>query len=57
MNYDIVGLLGVLKHKFPTDYYVIEITHMHNRNIFTNLFDIPKTFLENINIINETVKK
>lgn len=46
ISYDITGLTGELKHKYPTGFYVIEITHTYEAGTFTNLFDIPKTFLE-----------
>lgn len=46
ISYDITGLTGELKHKYPTGFYVIEITHNYEAGTFTNLFDIPKTFLE-----------
>lgn len=46
ISYDITGLVGELKHKYPTGWYEIEITHACPAGTFTNSFDIPKTFLE-----------
>jgi len=46
--YEISGLTGILKHKYPTGWYELEVTHTYDGNTFTNNFDIPHTFLEEI---------
>jgi hypothetical protein len=45
---DINGLIGEIKHKYSTGWYAIEITHTYDSVTFTNIFDIPKTFLQRI---------
>ena len=46
IDYNITGLVGELKHKYPTGWYTIEVTHTYEAGTFTNEFNIPKTFLE-----------
>jgi hypothetical protein len=48
IDYDITGLIGRLKRKYPTGWYCIEITHDRDGFEFTNDFDIPKTFLKRV---------
>lgn len=48
IDYDITGLTGELKHKYPTGWYAIEVTHTYDAGTFTNVFDIPKTFLKRV---------
>lgn len=47
INYDITGLIGKVKHKYPT-WYAIEIIHVYKTGTFTNIFYIPKTFLKRV---------
>lgn len=49
ISYDIMNLDGILKHKYPTGYYCLEVTHKVGKYSFTNDFDIPSRFLEPIN--------
>jgi hypothetical protein len=44
--YEITGLVGTLKYKYPTGFYEIEVTHKVGAITVTNSFDIPKTFLK-----------
>jgi len=46
IDYNITGLIGKLKHKYPIGWYEIEVTHTYEAGTFTNTFGIPKTFLE-----------
>ncbi len=48
INYNLTGLVGLLKSKYPTGWYELEVTHQSNGTTFTNNFDIPKTFLTKI---------
>jgi len=49
IDYDITGLVGELKHKYPTGWYEIELTHTYEGGTSKISFDIPKTFLKRIN--------
>lgn len=48
ISYELTGLIGTYKGKFPTGWYLIEVTHDIGGVKFTNEFDIPKTFLKEI---------
>lgn len=48
VDYEITGLVGVLKDKYITGWYAIEITYTCDAGTFTSVFDIPKTFLSKI---------
>jgi hypothetical protein len=48
IDYDITGLVGELKYKYPTGWYEIKITHTCEAGTFTNSFDIPHTFLKKV---------
>ena len=45
IGYEITDLVGVLKDKYITGWYAIEITYTCDAGTFTRVFDIPKTFL------------
>jgi hypothetical protein len=48
ISYDITGLIGVLKSKYPTGWYCLEVEHEVDGFKFTNSFNIPKSFLKKI---------
>ena len=45
IGYEITDLVGVLKDKYITGWYAIEITYTCDAGTFTRVYDIPKTFL------------
>jgi hypothetical protein len=46
ISYDISGLIGVLKFKYPTGWHHLEVEHEIGEYKFTNSFDLPKSFLK-----------
>ena len=45
ISYNLSGLIGTLKNKYPTGWYCLTVKHKVGKINFTNDFDIPKTFL------------
>ena len=48
ITYEITGLIGILKQKYPTGWYELKVEHTYNSMTFTNNFDIPKSFLKQV---------
>jgi len=48
ISYELTGLVGTYKGKFPTGWYLLEVTHYVGDIEFNNDFDFPKSFLKEI---------
>ena len=48
ISYNIHNLIGVLKNKYPTGWFCLNVKHKIGNREFTNDFDIPKSFLEKV---------